>query len=66
VEGAVARSHPSGNAPRGSDSVATLAIAIGAMKLAAPTCCRLGLLAGPHLVLAGALDLSRSQRWSIH
>jgi hypothetical protein len=47
--------------------VANLAIAIGAMKLAAPSCCRLGLLAGAHLVLlASVADLPRSQRWSIH
>jgi hypothetical protein len=67
VEAAIAGSPPWGDVPRGSDSVADLAIAIGAMKLAAPSCCRLGLLASAHLVLlAGALDLPRSQCWSIH
>jgi hypothetical protein len=67
VEAAIAGSRPWGDVPRGSDSVANLAIAIGAMKLAAPSCCRLGLLAGAHLVLlAGALDLPRSQCWSTH
>ena len=50
-----------------SHSVGDLAIAIGVMKLAAPSCCRLGLLAGGHLVLlAGAVDLPRSQCWSTH
>jgi hypothetical protein len=64
---AIAGSRPWGDLPRGSDSVANLAIAIGAMKLAAPSCCRLGSLAGAHLVLlAGALDLPRSQCWSTH
>jgi hypothetical protein len=67
VEAAIARPRPWGDVPRGSDSVANLTIAIGAMKLAAPSCFRLGLLAGAHLVLlAGALDLPRSQCWSIH
>jgi hypothetical protein len=67
VEAAIAGSRPWRDLPRGSDSVANLAIAIGAMKLAAPSCCRLGLLAGAHLVLlAGALDLPRSQCWSTH
>jgi hypothetical protein len=67
VEAAIDRSHPWGDAPRGSDSVANLAIAIGAMKLAAPSGCRLELLAGAHLVLlAGAVDLARSQCWSTH
>jgi hypothetical protein len=37
VEAAITRSHPWGDAPRGSDSVANLAIATGAMKLAAPS-----------------------------
>jgi hypothetical protein len=47
--------------------LADLAVAKGAMQLAAPSCCRSGLLAGAHLVLlAGALDLPRSQCWSIH
>jgi hypothetical protein len=50
-----------------SNSLADLAIAIGAMQLAAPSCCRLGLLACAHLVLlASAVDLPRSQCWSIH
>jgi len=68
VEAAIARSqHPWGDAPRGSDSVANLAIGIGAMKLAAPSCCRLRSLAGGHLVLpASAVDLPRSQWWSTH
>ena len=67
MEAAIAGPRPWGDVPQGSDSVADLAIAIGAMKLAAPSCCRLGLLAGAHLVLlAGALDLPRSQCWSTH
>jgi hypothetical protein len=67
VEAAIAGSRPWSDVRRGSDSVANLAIAIGAMKLAAPSCCRLGLLAGAHhVLLAGALDLPRSQCWSIH
>jgi hypothetical protein len=67
VEAAIARPRPWGDLPRSSDGVAHLAIAVGAMKLAAPSCCRLGLLAGAHLVLlAGALDLPRSQCWSTH
>ena len=50
-----------------SHGLGDLAIAIGAMELAAPSCCRLGLLAGGHLVLlAGAVDLPRSQCWSTH
>ena len=58
MEAAIAGSRPWGDLPRGSDSVANLAIAIGPMKLAAPSCCRLGLLAGAHLILlAGAPDL---------
>jgi hypothetical protein len=67
VEAAITGSRPQGDVPQGSDGVANLAIAIGAMELAAPSCCRLGLLAGAHLVLlAGALDLPRSQCWSTH
>jgi hypothetical protein len=62
VEAAITGPRPWGDVPQGSDSVANLAVANGAMKLAAPSCCRLGLLAGAHLVLlAGALDLPRSQ-----
>jgi hypothetical protein len=64
---AIAGSRPWGDVPRGSDCVANLAIAIGAMKLAAPSRCRLGLLAGAHLVLlAGAVDLAWFQCWSTH
>jgi len=50
-----------------SHGLGDLAIAIGVMELAAPSCCRLRLLAGGHLVLlAGAVDLARSQCWSTH
>jgi hypothetical protein len=62
VEAAFARSRSWGDAPRGSDSVANLAIAIGAMKFTAPSSCRLGLLGGAHpVLLASAADLPRSQ-----
>jgi hypothetical protein len=67
VEAAIAGPRPWGDVPQGSDSVADLAVANGPMELAAPSCCRLRSLAGAHLVLlAGALDLPRSQCWSIH
>src|SRR4249920_1360762 len=50
-----------------SHGLGDLAIAIGVMQLAAPSCCRLGLLAGGHLVLlVGAVGLPRSQCWSTH
>jgi len=68
VSGAASTAH----FPRHGDSTCShglgdLAIAIGVMELAAPSCCRLGLLAGGHRVLlAGAVDLPRSQCWSTH
>ena len=66
VSGAASTAHfPRHGDSTCSDGLGDLAIAIGAMELAAPSCCRLGLLAGGHLVLlAGAVDLPRSQCWS--
>ena len=68
VSGAASTAHfPRHGGSTCSHGLGDLAIAIGAMQLAAPSCCRLGLLAGGHLVLlAGAVDLPRSQCWSTH
>jgi hypothetical protein len=49
-----------------SHGLGDAAIAIGTMQLAAPSCCRLGLVSGHLVLLARAVDLRRSQRWSIH
>jgi hypothetical protein len=68
VSGAASTSHfPRHGGSTWSHGLGDLAIAIGVMQLAAPSCCRLGLLPGGHLVLlAGAVDLPRSQCWSTH
>jgi hypothetical protein len=52
VSGAASTAHfPRHGGSTCSHGLGDLAIAIGAMELAAPSCCRLGLLAGDHLVL---------------